>query len=197
MKKEYKQMLIDRKTHEEINAAKRLLGSLSGRRLSAREVIGEFLGRRLRFLSLDSDIKTYINAFVSEAALDSSVMGLLLFGSVARGEFNKHSDIDVLVVVKGRAMSSFERVDDMINRVELAREPLVKRGLYLRIRPLLLSTEELSNFRPIYLDILEDGVVLFERNDTIFNFLNDIRRNVDYRKEIVGNNVVVRWRIKA
>ena len=54
-----------------------------------------------------------------------------------------------------------------------------------------------SNVAPIYLDILEDGVVLFERNDTIFNFLNDIRRNVDYRKEIVGNNVVVRWRIKA
>lgn len=193
----YRQMLIDSKTHDEIAAAKKLLGALSGRRLSSKEVINEFLGRRMQFLGMRKEIREYVNAFVSEASLDRKVLGVMLFGSVARNNFRSDSDTDMLVVVEGKAMDRFDAVEGTIQRIEEFRKPLISGGLYLRIRPLLLSKDELGSFRPIYLNILDEGVVLFERNDTLFNFLNDIRRSVDYERTIVGNAVVMKWKIKA
>jgi predicted nucleotidyltransferase len=196
MASEYRQMLIDRRTHDDIAAAKRILSSLSGKRISSKGAIDELLGRRMRFLTLRKDVRDYINAFVSEAALDRKVLGVLLFGSVARNNFRNDSDIDLLVVVEGKIIDSFDEINDMINKVEGVRKPIIASGLYLRIRPLMLSKDELQSFRPIYLNILDDGVVLFERNDTLFNFLNDIRKDVDYERSVVGNSVVVRWKIK-
>jgi predicted nucleotidyltransferase len=197
MENRYRQMLIDQKTHETIDSAKRLISRISGQKLSSRDVINEFVGRKLRFLEIDHDIRAYINAFASEAVLDRAVAGLMLFGSVAKGSFGKLSDIDMLVVVEGSAMGSFDSIERAINNVERLRKPFVSKGFNLRIRPLILSTEELARFRPIYIDFLEDGIVLFERNEVIFNFLNDIRKNVKYERSIRGNSVVVTWKIRG
>ncbi len=196
MASEYRQMLVDKKTHADIVTAKRILSSLSGRRISSKGAIDELLGRRMRFLTLKKEVRDYINAFVSEAVLDRKVLGVMLFGSVARNNFRNDSDIDLLVIVEGKVMDRFDGINDIINRVESVRKPIVASGLYLRIRPLILSNSELQSFRPIYLNIMEDGIVLFERNDTLFNFLNDIRRDVDYERSVVGNSVVVKWKIK-
>ena len=196
MERRYKQMLIDSETHAEIKEAKEILYRMSGRKLNSKEVIDEFLGRRLRLLRLDDKIRVYINAFASAAAANSHVLGLLLFGSVAKGTFGPNSDIDILVVVDGAAMDYFDAVHDIIEHAEKFRVPLRESGKILRIMPIILSKKSLGSFRPIYIDFLEDGVFLFERNDVLTNFLNDIRGSVDYEKAIVGDSVMVRWRIK-
>ncbi len=196
MERRYKQMLIDSETHAEIKEAKEILYRMSGRKLNSKEVIDEFLGRRLRLLRLDDKIRVYINAFASAAAANSHVLGLLLFGSVAKGTFGPNSDIDILVVVDGGAMDYFDEVHDMIESVEGLRDPLRATGKNLSITPLMLSAKRLGSFRPIYIDFLEDGVILFERNETLSMFLNDIRKSVDYERVAVGNSVMLRWRIK-
>jgi predicted nucleotidyltransferase len=196
MAKEYRQMLIDEETHREISGAKRLLETASGRRVSSREAIGEFLGRRMRFLVLDRHVRAYINAFVGEAALDRRVLGLMLFGSVARNSFGDYSDIDVMVVVEGKALGSLDAVEAMIEGAEPFRKPLVAGGLHLRIRPFMVSRDELKRFRPIYINILEDGVILFERGEIMFDFLNDIRQSVDYSKLVVGGSAAIRWKMR-
>lgn len=196
MKNAYRQMLIDEKTHAEIDSAKRIFSSASGRKLSAKEVIGETLGRRLRFIRLKRELRNYINAFVSKAAADESVVGLLLFGSVAKGNFTSSSDIDVLVVVDSKSIpEQFERITKIIDGIEEKRKPLIEMGLHLRLAPMLLPASELKYFRPIYLEFLEDGVVLFERNEVLSDFLNDVRGSVRSERRIVNDSVVMTWSI--
>ncbi len=197
MPKEYRQMLLDAKTHGEIKVAKGIISSLSGRRASSSDVIDEFIGRRVRFLSLQKEIRDYINAFVDSASLDKHVLGILLFGSVARNSFNNYSDIDLLVIIDGNALERYDHINGIIEGVDRMRRPIIDSGMHLRIRPLLLSLKELHSFRPIYIDFLEEGIVLFERRDTLFGFINEIRRSVAYEKKIVNGNVVVKWKIRA
>ena len=74
---------------------------------------------------------------------------------------------------------------------------MIQSGFYLRIRPLVVAKNDLKMFRPIYLSIVEDGVILFERQETLTDFTRDVRRSVEWRKEIIEGEVVLRWKIKA
>ena len=192
----YRQMLVSEEAHAQIGAAKSLMEGITGRRLSSKDIIGEFIGRRVRFMRLDRDVRAYINSFVSEMALDRRVLGLLLFGSVARGTSTKQSDIDVLVVASDTSMKVFDSVNAAVKRVEAYRVPLKERGASMRIRPMILKVGELQRFKPIYVEFLEDGMVLFERDETMSEFLNDIRKSVDYEKRIVNNAVVITWSMR-
>ena len=74
---------------------------------------------------------------------------------------------------------------------------MIQSGFHLRIKPLVVAENDLKMFRPIYLSIVEDGVILFERQETLTDFTRDVRRSVEWRKEIVEGEVVLRWKIKA
>ena len=74
---------------------------------------------------------------------------------------------------------------------------MIQSGFYLRIRPLVVAKNDLKMFRPIYLSIVEDGVILFERQETLTDFTRDVGRSVEWRKEIIEGEVVLRWKIKA
>lgn len=194
----YRQMLVDGKSHAYINDAKTLLGGREGRRLTAKDVISELVGRRVRYLRLGRDIRDYINAFVSNAVVDKKVCGVLLFGSVAKNSFGRYSDIDVMVIVDSKdALGYMTRIDMMVKDSENARKKLVSRGFYLHISPLILSIGELDRFRPIYIDFLEEGIVLFERNETLTDFLNRIRKEVVYERIMVNDTMVMKWRIRG
>lgn len=192
-----RQMLVDDSTLGEVNAAKRLLSSEGSRRATSRDVIEEFVGRRLRFLLLKKELRDYINGFVDVITRNQNVLGIMLFGSVARGLYRKDSDTDILVAVRGKAINFIDEIEDSIDEVEGLRVSLVQTGFYLRIRPLILSGEDLKLFRPIYLSIVDEGVILFERRNTLTNFRIDIRRSIDWKREIVEGGVVLKWKIKA
>jgi predicted nucleotidyltransferase len=192
-----RQMLVDDSTLGEVNAAKRLLSSEGSRRATSRDVIEEFVGRRLRFLLLKKELRDYINGFVDVITRNQNVLGIMLFGSVARGLYRKDSDTDILVAVRGKAINFIDEIEDSIDEVEGLRVSLVQTGFYLRIRPLILSGEDLKLFRPIYLSIVDEGVILFERRNTLTNFRIDIRRSIDWKREIVEGEVVLKWKTKA
>lgn len=84
-----------------------------------------------------------------------------------------------------------------IHGAEALRRPLVGLGYSLMIGPMLLSSSELSSFRPIYIDFFEEGSVLFERKETLTSFLNEMRRSVDFEKTVVHDSVIVKWRIRG
>ena len=197
MKGKLRQMLVDDLTLREINAAKQLLSSANGRKATSRDVIEEFVGRRLRYLLLKKELRDYISGFVDGITRNDKVWGIMLFGSVARGVYRKESDTDILIAVRGKAMNVIEEVEEAIDRVEGLRTPLIQSGFYLRIRPLVVAENDLKMFRPIYLSIVEDGVILFERQETLTDFTRDVGRSVEWRKEIIEGEVVLRWKIKA
>lgn len=192
-----RQMLVDKSALEEIRVAKMMMESSTGKRVTSRDVIEEFVGKRVRFLNLRREIRSYINGFVDRVVRNENVIGVMLFGSVARGSYKKESDVDVLLAVRGDVMDAIEEIEKTIDEVEELRTPLVADGFYLRIRPLILSKADLKAFRPIYLNIIGEGIVLFERGESLTNFIGDVKRNVEWRKEIIEDGLVIRWKIRA
>lgn len=107
--------------------------------------------------------------------------GIMIFGSVARGDWNEYSDIDILVVVRGwERMRVWERISELgAIKDELARAPefsgAVKEGFWPVIQHVPLDLEELGRFGTIYLDVVFDGLLLFDRGGLMKGFVDSIR----------------------
>jgi predicted nucleotidyltransferase len=196
-KKIYKQTLLDIDSYTLLNNAKKLMSEAAGgRKIRFSDVITDIVGRRVRYLSLDKDIRRYIEEITSLAAKDTGILGVLLFGSVSRGTYNQHSDIDLLFVVDGDQLGFFYKIENIIRAAEPYRKILTDRGFSMHATQLVVMKEDLNYFRPLYINLFEDGVIIYERNSTLSDFLADIRKSVDFKKEIVNNNVVLTWKIR-
>ncbi len=117
------------------------------------------------------------------------VVSVAVFGSVARGDFTCTSDVDVLIVMRSVPRSRFRRyelVSRAVDAVEDLRCELARRGMYTGISPVVLSVEEAKYFRPLYLDLVEDAVILYDRDD----FLRRILERVRYYIELFGGKRV-------
>ncbi|MHA1208475.1 MAG: nucleotidyltransferase domain-containing protein [Candidatus Freyarchaeota archaeon] len=102
-----------------------------------------------------------------------------LFGSVARGEAEAESDIDVLVVAEGLPRDVGMRVRDT-NWIHLKlRETEAYRSLRALGRNTLISDvfftpEEVKQHPPILLDVVEDGVILYDKGNFLRNTLETL-----------------------
>ena len=107
------------------------------------------------------------------ALLGPRLRSLVLFGSVARGQGAPRSDIDVLVVAEGFPRSLVER-----------RRPLLAAWSHVRARHalpavewnLVTKTPEEARFHsPLYLDMVEDGILLVDRGQFFQTVLDAMR----------------------
>jgi hypothetical protein len=93
--------------------------------------------------------------------MGESLVSLVLFGSVARGEAGEASDIDLVVVADGFPRSLADRRRPLLEVWDAARAagnlPAVTWNLVTR------SREEALYHSPLYLDIVEDGILLLDR----------------------------------
>jgi predicted nucleotidyltransferase len=120
--------------------------------------------------SLQSLKKTEYTGLILNFCLEalSSVEGLLslvLFGSVARGTARRDSDVDILAVIDD-GHSVREAFDSLI-RIETERvkgeiDYLARHGVNTHISILPLSSSRLREHPPILLDVVEDGISVFD-----------------------------------
>ena len=105
--------------------------------------------------------------------LGPRLRSLVLFGSVARGRPTTRSDIDLLVIAAGFPRSLAER-----------RRPLLSTWSSVRARHALppvdwdlvtKTPEEARYHSPLYLDIVEDGILLVDRDEFFRTVLDDMR----------------------
>ena len=59
---------------------------------------------------------------------------------------------------------------------------LIKRGLSLFISPLILTPADLEVLNPLYFEIADYGIVLFQRGSTVSEFLDKIAKIKHKRK---------------
>lgn len=115
--------------------------------------------------------KTYSDRLVS----------VVLYGSVARGTMRHDSDVDVLVIARdlprGRLnrMREFEAVEDAVAD-ELHR--LAARGIHTSLSPLLKTPEEVMRGSPLFLDMVEDARVLYDREGFFAAHLARVRNRL-------------------
>ena len=96
---------------------------------------------------------------------DESLVSVVIFGSVARGTAKPSSDTDVLIVARDMPKSMSERMDAMAKLLIKLRETepyrkLREKGVSTWVQFHPLNVEEAKLYRPIYLDMVEDGVIL-------------------------------------
>lgn len=99
----------------------------------------------------------------AEAWIESSehLGSIVLFGSVARREAGPTSDIDVLLVAEGLPRSLADRRQPFLEAWERAR---AARGLPHVDWNLIVKTPDEARYRsPLYLDIVEEGILILDR----------------------------------
>lgn len=125
--------------------------------------------------SVPPDLRAAVEAATDawRASLDSRLVSLVLFGSVARGDARASSDIDLLVVAEGFPWSLAERRRPLL--AEWARIR-AERGLAAVDWNLVTKTpDEARHHSPLYLDMVEDGILLFDRGGFFRSILDAMR----------------------
>jgi len=116
-----------------------------------------------------------------EARFGEKLVSVVLFGSFARGDFHPLSDIDLLLVIEDLPPSRFQRsrlFDDVEREVEDGYRPLRDMGYLGRIVPILKTPEEASHRSPLYLDMVEDAKILYDRGGFFREVLEGLRRRL-------------------
>ncbi|MEM2156118.1 MAG: nucleotidyltransferase domain-containing protein [Candidatus Jordarchaeales archaeon] len=106
-----------------------------------------------------------------------NLVSVVVFGSVARGDFRSDSDVDVLIVADNLPdrYERFKIFDDVEKCLEDDLNELRRAGFSAFINPIIKSVEEASRVSPLYLDMVEDAVILYDRNGFFGKVLDRLR----------------------
>ena len=118
---------------------------------------------------------------IMEEEFGDDLVSVVLFGSVARGDNRKDSDVDLLIVVKNLPKDSMlkrirlfeEKVEDKLNL-----EQYWKEGYYISLSPILKTPEEAERFSPLYLDMTQDAVILYDKDGFFKGVLDKLRERL-------------------
>ncbi len=118
-------------------------------------------------------------------AYGSRLVTVAVFGSVGRGTPGPESDVDVLIVARGLPRGRLARVSEF-GQVEKELEPLIARmrdeGVVTEISPVLKTPEEVEAGSLLFLDMIEDALVLHDES----SFFRDRLRRLADRLQSLG-----------
>lgn len=135
---------------------------------------GEDLEAALRTLA-----EEYARAL--QETLGERLVSVVLYGSVARGEPRVTSDVDLLAVVEGLPQSRLQRhavLEAADARVESRVEALAARGVHTAVSGILKTPAEAQRIVPLYLDMVEDAVLLFDKDGFFAAILERLRQSL-------------------
>lgn len=116
-----------------------------------------------------------------QESLGKDLVSVVLFGSVARGEAIPTSDIDLLIVMESLPPGRFRRLV-LLDPVEATfteeLEQLEGREIFTRLACLLKTREEAERVIPLYLDMVQDAVILFDRGDFFLKLISGLRQRL-------------------
>ncbi len=128
---------------------------------------------REQFRKLEEKLLGGIRAFY-----DERLISVVLFGSVGRDTPNFYSDVDILIIAKELPQGRIPRIREF-ERIEEQIAPLLDalrlEGIQTEISAILKSPEEAERGSPLFLDMVEDGRILFDRDGFFSELLSRLR----------------------
>ena len=132
--------------------------------------------------------------------LGDNLISLSIFGSVARGEARVDSDIDLLIIAKELPSSRIKRVEifeSVEDKLQKYIDKLYDEGIYTYFSPIILTCEEASKVPPIFLDMVEDSILIYDKDKFLENLLKKIyKRLQELGAERVWMGRKWYWRLK-
>ena len=129
--------------------------------------------------------EAYVNAVLDRIAAfyGERLAALAVYGSFARGENRKDSDLDLLIVVRDAPKMSL-RIAEFVDQVEmpvemLGQELFEKDEILCDPSPYILTAEEARNIQPIYYDFVEHLAVALDPDGLIDRIVGAVRTWLD------------------
>src|SRR3972149_4327380 len=118
---------------------------------------------------------------LSKIHYKEKLISLVLYGSVARGTAKQDSDIDIILIIDNlsykESMNRFLLVEQKLKESQEFIS-IKESGYSPEIRPILFSQEEASESRYIFLDIVNDGIILYDKNDFFKKRLEKLKKKL-------------------
>ncbi len=172
----------------------KLLSIDYGKKLTFSETEHELLKHVFMQYFIDRPIRDYILTFLDQVTVNEKIRGIALFGSIVSQTYDKYSDIDLAILSSSDYFDTLSFVSAAIENVESQRKELFhSNNLYLNISPFIVTVEDRSILKPVYFDIADYGVILFERMLAFSEFLNSIRK-IPHKRSIRKEGEVIEWK---
>ena len=117
------------------------------------------------------------------------LISFVVFGSIARGDERRDSDIDVLIIIDGLPKSRLKRQKEFMEiekEVEREIEELFEQGYFIDFSPILRTPQEAEKIIPLYLDMTEDAIILFDKENFFKSVLEKLKERL---KELKAKRV--------
>ncbi len=147
-----------------------------------------------------SEIIEIVRRYLVSAFLEvfrNELVSLVLYGSYARCEPRPDSDINVLVVLE-KLPEDRVQLHVLLDRVEEKLQEMYDRlrelGYTPALSPVVLDRESAARFRPLYIDLVFDAVILYDKGDFMKTVLERVRRKLEAlgaRRVRIGRRWVV------
>jgi predicted nucleotidyltransferase/DNA-binding HxlR family transcriptional regulator len=117
--------------------------------------------------------------------LGERLISIMLFGSIARGDWNKNSDMDILIIADSwNDKPVWNRIEELRKAKKELEESLeyleaLRAGYWPIIQNYPLNIEEAKKFNRVYLDAIIDGIILYDKNNFLTNILESLRKKLE------------------
>lgn len=114
--------------------------------------------------NIPTKVNEVINEFVEKVntILGKRIKKVILYGSYARGDYNQHSDIDIMILTD---LTDDEMYQYFVEISDMAYEIEAKNNFDISLSPLIKNIDKFNYWLealPFYINIQKEGVVLSE-----------------------------------
>jgi len=150
--------------------------------------------RQLVQIMIDSLLQRLLEEF------GESLVSVVLYGSVARGNFRLDSDIDLLLVFEElppRRFARYNLIHPILQEVERSNSQDWEGGQHHRFSTILKTREEARDTSRYYIDMTTDAVLLYDRDGFFGSVLDQLRarmKQLGSRKVYIGDRWYWDWK---
>ncbi|MBI5043781.1 MAG: nucleotidyltransferase domain-containing protein [Nitrospirae bacterium] len=129
-----------------------------------------------RFKKLQAKVLSGCRAYYGDR-----LVSLVVYGSAGRETMRFDSDVDILIIArnlpKGRMkrVAEFSKIEDALIQYM---EQLKKKGIYTDISPIFKTPEEAQRGSPLFLDMVDDAKILYDKDGFFAAVLERLRNRL-------------------